>query len=116
MKTTASRLLAAALLALPLAALAHTGQGEHGFLDGFAHPFLGADHLLAMLVVGVWSMLHARQVWLAPLVFVTLLTIGALAGLRAAMAGAPDAAIWPPDVARAAPDPRRIGQLFAVAR
>ena len=80
MNRTASRLLAAALLALPLAAVAHTSQGDHGFIDGFAHPFLGADHLLAMLVVGVWSMLQARRVWLAPLVFVTLLTIGALAG------------------------------------
>ena len=80
MKKSAATLLALALLALPVAALAHTGQGDHGFFDGFAHPFLGADHLLAMLVVGVWSMLHARRVWLAPLVFVTLLTTGALAG------------------------------------
>ena len=80
MNRTASRLVAAALLVLPLATLAHTGQGDHGFLDGFAHPFMGADHLLAMLVVGVWSMLHARRVWLAPLVFVTLQAFGALAG------------------------------------
>lgn len=80
MNRTASRLLAAALLTLPLAALAHTGQGDHGFLDGFSHPFMGADHLLAMLVVGVWSMLNSRRVWLAPIVFVTLLTVGALAG------------------------------------
>lgn len=80
MNKSAPQLLAAALLVLPLAALAHTGQGEHGFLDGFAHPFMGADHLLAMLVVGVWSMLHARRVWLAPLVFVGLLSVGAVAG------------------------------------
>ena len=80
MKKSAATLLALALLALPVAALAHTGQGDHGFFDGFAHPFMGADHLLAMLVVGVWSVLNSRRVWLAPLVFVTLLTVGALAG------------------------------------
>ena len=80
MKKSASRLLALTLLTLPVAALAHTGQGDHGFFDGFAHPFMGADHLLAMLVVGVWSVLNSRRVWLAPLVFVTLLTVGALAG------------------------------------
>ena len=64
--------------------MAHTGHGEHGFLDGFAHPFLGLDHLLAMLMVGVWSVLHARtnQVWMAPLTFVSLLAVGAFLGQR----------------------------------
>ncbi len=68
------------LASLPAAALAHTTQGGHGFMDGFAHPFLGMDHLLAMLVVGVWSVLHARNVWLAPACFVSLLTVGTLLG------------------------------------
>ena len=68
------------LTLLPLAAFAHTGHGEHGFADGFWHPFLGVDHLLAMLLVGVWSVLNARKVWLAPAVFVALLTIGAVLG------------------------------------
>ncbi len=75
-----SRLLAAALLALPITALAHTGHGDHGFLDGFTHPFLGMDHLIAMLVVGAWSVLHGRHVWQAPLCFVTLLSAGAILG------------------------------------
>ncbi len=78
------RLLSAVLLfALPFAALAHTGHGDHGFIDGFTHPFLGLDHLLAMLLVGVWSVMyarHARHVWLAPLTFVTLLAAGAALG------------------------------------
>ncbi len=64
----------------PLIAFAHTGQGNHGFLDGFMHPFLGLDHLLAMLLVGVWSILHARRIWLAPAVFVALLAAGVLLG------------------------------------
>ena len=80
MKKSAATVLAVALLTLPAVTLAHTGQGDHSFLDGFTHPLMGVDHLLAMLVVGVWSMLNSRRVWLAPLVFVTLLTIGALAG------------------------------------
>ena len=77
------RLATLILAALPLAAFAHTGHGDHGFMDGFAHPFLGLDHLLAMLLVGVWSVLHAkmaRQVWLAPATFVTLLAAGAALG------------------------------------
>lgn len=80
MKRSLSPLLAIVLLGLPVVALAHTGQGDHGFLDGFTHPFLGMDHLLAMLVVGVWSVLHARHVWLGPLCFVTLLTASAILG------------------------------------
>ena len=80
MKPRTSLLLAAAVATLPALAFAHTGQGDHTFFDGFSHPFLGADHLLAMLVVGVWSVLNARRVWLAPLCFVTLLAAGALVG------------------------------------
>ena len=80
MSKTLSRLLAAALLAVPIAAFAHPGHPAHGFLDGFVHPLLGADHLFAMLLVGIWSVLNTRQVWLAPLIFVTLLAVGALAG------------------------------------
>ena len=74
------RLAALLLTALPLAAFAHTGHGDHGFIDGFAHPFLGLDHLLAMLLVGVWSVLNARRVWMAPLTFVLLLAGGAFLG------------------------------------
>ena len=75
-----SRTLALLITALPIAAFAHTGHGEHVFLDGFSHPFLGLDHLLAMQVVGVWSVLHARRMWLAPLCFVSFLAIGAVLG------------------------------------
>ncbi len=64
----------------PAAALAHTGQGGHGFMDGFTHPFLGADHLLAMLAVGAWSVLQGRRRWLAPIVFILSLVAGAILG------------------------------------
>ena len=76
------RLFLLTVLALPTFAFAHTGHGDQTFMDGFTHPFLGLDHLLAMLMVGVWSVLNARsnKVWLAPATFVSLLAVGAYLG------------------------------------
>ena len=75
--------IAAALLSLlPLAAVAHSGPSNHSFADGFLHPFLGLDHLLAMLLVGVWSVLNTRRVWLAPAIFVMMLGTGVWLGHR----------------------------------
>jgi len=61
-------------------AMAHTGHGSEtlGFIAGFAHPFSGLDHLLAMLAVGLWSATTARRIWLAPLCFAAVLLAGAL--------------------------------------
>ena len=79
-------LFAAALL--PLAASAHTGVDgglHHGLVAGFMHPLTGADHLAAMVAVGVWSALSARRAWpdllWAPLAFAGMLLAGALVGL-----------------------------------
>jgi urease accessory protein len=79
--------LALLLTALPLAASAHTGVDgglHHGFVTGFLHPLTGADHLAAMVAVGLWSALTARRVWpdllWAPLGFAAMLLAGALAG------------------------------------
>jgi urease accessory protein len=66
---------AAWLLSLLVAApaIAHTGSHDHGgFAVGFMHPLGGADHLFAMLAVGLWAALlggHAvrRLVLLFPL-------------------------------------------------
>lgn len=80
MKKRASNLLALTLFFLPAAVFAHSGHANHGFIDGLIHPFLGMDHLLAMLVVGIWSVLRARSIWLAPLSFVAMLTVGAVLG------------------------------------
>lgn len=75
------------------AAMAHTGVdggSHHGaFLSGLLHPLTGTDHLVAMLAVGLWGALAFRpqnpeqvrqRVWQAPLTFITLLVVGALAG------------------------------------
>ena len=78
-----------ALLALlPLAANAHTGVDgglHHGLVSGFMHPLTGADHLAAMVAVGLWSALSARRAWpdllWAPLGFTAMLLVGALIGL-----------------------------------
>ncbi|MFC7475271.1 HupE/UreJ family protein [Dankookia sp. GCM10030260] len=58
-------LLGAALL-LPLPAFAHVGDGlHHGLLAGFLHPLGGADHLLAMVMVGLWAGLSGGAARLA---------------------------------------------------
>lgn len=84
---TSSRFLrAAAVAGLALTvgvAQAHTGHGTSGISAGLSHP-LGADHLLAMLAVGVWSVaaLPAGKAWWGPATF--LLSLVASAALGAA--------------------------------
>jgi urease accessory protein len=37
-------------------AITHTGLGTTaGFISGFAHPFGGLDHMLAITAVGLWT-------------------------------------------------------------
>lgn len=75
---------AATLIALaPATAWAHTGVGAtHGLVNGFAHPLLGWDHLLAMLAVGIYGAQHGgRQVWLLPVTFVTVMALGGILGI-----------------------------------
>lgn len=84
--TAAAGIAAAALLAPP-AALAHTGVGSTaGFAAGFAHPFSGLDHLLAMLGIGLLAArVGGNALWQAPAAFLAFLLCGA--GL--AFAGVP---------------------------
>lgn len=85
MKT--SRLLAcfaiAGMTLLPSAALAHPGAAsQSGFVAGLVHPFTGADHLAAMLAVGLLAGLASgRALWLFPAGFVTAMLVGAGTGL-----------------------------------
>lgn len=81
------RILPAALLLAPTAALAHTGIGAHGapFASGLAHPFLGADHLLAMVAVGLLAaMTGGRARWAYPATFVAAMVAGGVLGFGGA--------------------------------
>ena len=79
----ARALLPLLLIALPTAALAHTGHGEtSGFAYGFMHPIGGIDHILAMVAVGVFAfVLGGRALVLVPLSFVLMMAVGFLLGI-----------------------------------
>jgi urease accessory protein len=77
------RILFAAALFAPGTAFAHTGAGAaHGFLHGLGHPFGGADHMLAMVAVGlIAAQLGGRALWLLPASFLGLMIAGGVAGM-----------------------------------
>ncbi len=65
-------------LLLPVAE-AHTfGAQGAGLIAGLTHPFMGLDHLFAMIAVGIWAgQLGGRAVWIVPLTFVSILATAA---------------------------------------
>jgi urease accessory protein len=75
--------LPAALALLPQAALAHPGHGAAiGAEAGFLHPLMGADHVLAMVAVGLLAALRGgRALWALPLSFLVLMSAGAGLGM-----------------------------------
>ena len=78
-------LLSATFLALSSApALAHTGHTVmSGFTSGLTHPFLGADHLLAMVAVGLFAVQSGGlNRFLLPILFVGTMIIGGVLGLN----------------------------------
>jgi urease accessory protein len=80
-RPTVRTLVAIAGCTLPLAAFAHPGHHEAGFFDGFAHPFGGLDHLLAMVAVGILAMrFEGARRWLLPICFLAAMVAGALLG------------------------------------
>ncbi len=76
-------LAAAIFAAMAAPAFAHLDPNEHGsFLSGFSHPLFGADHILAMLAVGLWAaQMGGRALWAVPLAFVTTMAAGFLLAL-----------------------------------
>lgn len=76
--------LAAGLLGFAGPVFAHTGVlPADGIVDGFLHPFLGLDHTLVMLGVGLWAATQgfnvAKQIIA---VFLLYMLAGALLGLH----------------------------------
>jgi urease accessory protein len=71
------------LALLPAMAFAHPGHDETAtFMQGLLHPLSGADHLLAMLMVGLFAVqLGGRALWLLPSTFLAAMVAGSLAGL-----------------------------------
>jgi urease accessory protein len=69
-----------ALVAAAPVALAHSfGASGAGFGAGLGHPFLGLDHLAAMVAVGIWAAQAGwRPVWSVPLVFMAVMTFAAV--------------------------------------
>jgi urease accessory protein len=77
-------------------AFAHTGVEQiNSFASGIAHPLSGADHILTMVTIGLWSVLAGgRAMWVWPSAFVGAM----LAGFATATLGLDvpfvEAAIW----------------------
>jgi urease accessory protein len=76
-------LAALALAAMPHPAIAHVAQGQAaGFLTGLRHPWSGLDHVLAMIAVGLWgAQLGSPALWLLPVTFPMMMSVGAVMGL-----------------------------------
>ena len=66
------------------AAAAHTGgDAAGGFSEGFLHPFLGIDHLVAMIAVGLWAAQQGgRARWAVPAAFAGATLIGGVLALQ----------------------------------
>ncbi len=68
------------LVALP--AEAHTGMPEIGLVSGFLHPITGWDHVVAMVGVGLWgAFLGAPAIWLLPVIFPLVMSLGGALGI-----------------------------------
>jgi urease accessory protein len=66
-----------------VSAHAHSEGGEvGGFVSGFTHPLFGADHIVAMVAVGLWgAFLGAPAVWLLPVIFPAVMAFGGALGV-----------------------------------
>lgn len=75
-------MLCLSLLAMPGLALAHDGlHSGSGWLAGLIHPFTGADHWLAMLAVGYWSVQQTNlRPYAVSLQFTLAMCLGASLG------------------------------------
>lgn len=71
------------LILTPSVALAHAGAGiGGGLMSGFTHPLNGLDHIAAMVAVGLWGAFLGRPaIWLLPVVFPLVMTLGGAMGI-----------------------------------
>lgn len=76
-------------------ACAHSGDhAVSGFAGGLAHPFLGLDHLFAMIAIGLWAAQQGgRARWAVPAAFVGAMGLGGLYAWSGGMLPQVEAAI-----------------------
>lgn len=78
-------LLIITCLSISSSATAHIGTGlvaTNSFINGFTHPLLGIDHLLAMLAVGLWAgQNQGKTLWVTPISFIIFMIIGGMLGI-----------------------------------
>lgn len=69
-------------LFLPSLSYAHSlHEMQLSGFSGFLHPLQGLDHIVAMLAVGFWAaQLRGVAMWVLPLTFVSVMTLGGLLG------------------------------------
>ena len=74
--------MAGLILMIPKLAFAHVGLHDgQGFGAGFGHPVGGADHVLAMVTVGLWAALSGgRAAWAMPAMFLAAMLVGGVLG------------------------------------
>jgi urease accessory protein len=65
-------------------AIAHVGHGPTASLTaGVVHPFSGFDHVMVMLMVGLWAAQNGgRALWAWPAVFVGVMLFGGVLGMH----------------------------------
>jgi urease accessory protein len=76
-------LIVAIVLLFPAHAFAHVERGQAtGLITGLRHPWSGLDHVLAMIAVGLWgAQLGNPAMWLLPVTFPMVMSMGAMMGL-----------------------------------
>lgn len=72
--------LALMILLSPGIALAHPGHESVGFWSGLGHPVGGADHVLAMVALGLLAAQTGGALWRLPAVFVAAMVGGGVMG------------------------------------
>ena len=76
--------VATLMLGATTVAMAHTNSGSFsgGFINGFTHPLLGPDHVVAMVAVGLWGVFLGKPaIWILPVVFPLVMALGGALGV-----------------------------------
>jgi len=67
-------------------AFAHLNPDDHGsFASGLSHPLFGLDHIMVMIVVGLWAwQIGGKALWAIPCAFVGMMIFGFVLALQGA--------------------------------